>query len=102
MVKHYLCLSCGVVDQPRLENRGSSAVEVALWLLIIPGCLYTSWRLGRQDRYCWTCGAPYPVPADSPAARRYFGISDQAPTQASLRGEFGRRKSLSDGDPTSR
>lgn len=74
MAKQFLCQACGAVGAPRVRNRGSSAIEIILWLmLIVPGACYTFWRMGRKDRYCRTCQAPNPIPADSPMARRILG-----------------------------
>ena len=71
MVGQFYCTSCGSVGKPRVRNRGSSAIEIILWLcFIFPGLLYTLWRMGRKDRYCRACKAPNPIPADSPIAQR--------------------------------
>lgn len=74
MAAQFLCTSCGTIGKPRVRNRGSSAIEIILWLcFIFPGLLYTLWRMGRKDRYCRACKAPTMIPADSPMARQYFG-----------------------------
>lgn len=74
MSGQFFCTSCGVVGKPRVRNRGSSAVEIILWItFIFPGLFYTIWRMGRKDRYCRTCYAPTVIPADSPMAVRYLG-----------------------------
>ena len=53
-------------------NRGSSAIEILLWLLfIIPGLCYTLWRMGRKDKSCRTCGSQLVIPLDSPAANQF-------------------------------
>ena len=74
MSGQFLCTSCGSVGKPRVRNRGSSAVEILLWLMLaVPGLCYTLWRMGRKDRFCRVCRAPNPIPADSPMARRHLG-----------------------------
>ena len=74
MSSQFYCTACGNVGKPRERNRGSSAIEIILWLcFILPGIPYTLWRMGRKDRYCRACRAPNPIPADSPMARRQLG-----------------------------
>lgn len=73
MSHRVFCTSCGSVGKPRVRNRGSSAIEILLWLfLIIPGLCYSLWRMGRKDSYCRTCGAGTVIPEDSPMAQRYL------------------------------
>jgi len=70
------CPSCGTVGTPRTHNRGSSAVEIFLWLcFLVPGFFYTLWRMGRIDRFCRVCRAPNPIPLTSPLAQRALGMS---------------------------
>lgn len=71
MSGQFLCRSCGVVGKPRVRNRGSSAIEIILWLMfIVPGAFYTLWRMGRKDRYCRSCKSAAVIPADSPIAQQ--------------------------------
>lgn len=73
MSTQFYCTACGHVGKPRVRNRGSSAIEIILWLLlIVPGFCYTLWRMGRKDRYCRSCNAPNLIPADSPIAQRHL------------------------------
>jgi len=73
MSNQFLCPSCGNVGKPKVRNRGSSAIEIILWLcFIVPGLFYTLWRMGRKDRYCRACSAPNPIPANSPMAQRHL------------------------------
>jgi hypothetical protein len=71
MATQFYCTACGNVGKPRVRNRGSSAIEIILWLcFIVPGLLYTLWRMSRKDRYCRVCKAANPIPANSPIAQR--------------------------------
>lgn len=71
MAKEVLCQACGTIDKPKVRNRGSSAIEIILWLLfIVPGFCYTLWRMGRKDRSCRTCRSMAVIPTDSPMAQR--------------------------------
>ncbi len=94
MSGQFVCTVCGNVGKPRVRNRGSSAVEIMLWLfLIIPGFCYTVWRMGRKDRYCRACRAPNPIPVNSPMAERYLQPSiETRPTPRSPHAQgFGQR-----------
>ena len=78
MSGEFFCTSCGSVGKPRVRNRGSSAIEIILWLtFIFPGLFYTLWRMGRKDRYCRACKAQTVIPADSPMARQYLAGAGQ-------------------------
>lgn len=71
MAHQFLCTACGTLGKPRVRNRGSSAIEIILWLcFIFPGLLYTLWRMGRKDRYCRTCKSPHVIPETSPIAQQ--------------------------------
>lgn len=73
MSSECLCLACGTLAKPRVRNRGSSAIEIILWLcFLLPGFFYTLWRMGRKDRYCRVCNSPNPIPASSPVARNHL------------------------------
>lgn len=85
MTHDFYCPTCGGVGRPRNRNRGSSFVEVMLWLcFLIPGLCYTLWRMGRIDRFCRVCGAPNPIPVDAPMAQRALG------SQSTGKATFGR------------
>lgn len=63
MAETYLCKNCGHQGVQKKIVKGSFAVEVALWvLLIVPGIAYTVWRTASQYKGCPVCGAPYMVP----------------------------------------
>lgn len=66
-VKH--CMTCGVDGQAKRATKGSTSVEVLLWLFfILPGLIYSVWRLSSRFDACPACGSTTLVPLDSPAA----------------------------------
>ncbi|MGH6888452.1 MAG: hypothetical protein ACREHF_04540 [Rhizomicrobium sp.] len=78
MATEVYCQTCGSVGKAKNQNRGSAFIEVVLWLcFLVPGLLYSLWRMGRIDRYCRTCRAPNPIPVDSPLAQR--ALNGQTP-----------------------
>jgi ribosomal protein S27AE len=77
------CPRCGAVAKEKTVYRGSFWNEFSLWLLlivaafyfswgflIVPGILYSVWRLSTRQRVCPSCGAPNMIPLDSPLARQ--------------------------------
>lgn len=63
------CAHCGTVAEPVTYTKGSLGIEILLWLLmILPGVLYTVWRLTTKYRGCPTCGAAIMLPLDAPNA----------------------------------
>ena len=64
------CPNCGSVGTPRNRTKGSFWIELILWLcFLVPGLLYSVWRLTTKEAVCPKCGAPHMIPADSPKAR---------------------------------
>jgi uncharacterized membrane protein YqaE (UPF0057 family) len=65
------CPHCGTVGQPRMHTKGSVAIEIVLWLcFLVPGLLYSLWRVTSREPRCAGCGHPGLIPADSPRARQ--------------------------------
>ena len=63
------CKTCGVDGEPKMETRGHFAIEVVLWLcFIVPGLIYSVWRLVSKHPVCASCGAAVLVPTSSRAA----------------------------------
>lgn len=51
-----------------LQPRAMRLLEVVLWLcLLLPGVIYSLWRLSARRRVCAACGA-HVVPSDTPVA----------------------------------
>lgn len=63
----FVCENCGVIERPRTITRGSIGVEILLWLcFILPGLVYSLWRLSnREHDRCPNC-LGHMVPATSP------------------------------------
>lgn len=66
----WLCTSCGAQTNPVTHTKGSFVIEVVLWfLMILPGVLYTVWRITSREQVCPACRKPTLIPIDSPVAR---------------------------------
>ena len=64
------CKRCGHVAEPINRTNGSLALEIVLWfMLILPGLLYSTWRLTTRRKVCPHCGSEDLIPPDSPLAK---------------------------------
>lgn len=63
------CMQCGTDGPPETVTRGSIGIEIVLWLcFIVPGLIYSLWRLTTRHQACATCGSDNLVPTHTPAA----------------------------------
>jgi uncharacterized protein DUF4339 len=68
--KQMFCNACG--DIVMTKPRGSSGIEVILWLFFcLPGLIYSVWRLCGSK--CSRCGSQSLIPVDSANAHRMMG-----------------------------
>lgn len=68
-VTHF-CTHCGFVGFPTTFTKGSFVIEIALYfVMILPGILYTLWRLTSRYSGCAKCLTPNMIPATSPVAK---------------------------------
>ena len=72
MAKEMVCVRCGTVGKPKKSTKGSFAVEVVMWLLlIIPGIIYSMWRMTAGKMIvCRSCGSEELVPVNSPRGQQ--------------------------------
>jgi hypothetical protein len=89
-----LCTSCGKIASPALHTRGSFGIEIILWLcLILPGILYSLWRLSSRIEVCAACGSANIIPVNSPAAEKIamnLGVDIHAIDRRALSARIGR------------
>lgn len=68
-MKH-ICSNCGTIGKPKTIVKGTFLIEVVLWLfLIVPGIIYTLWRVSTKYKGCSTCDSKNIVPLDSPRGK---------------------------------
>ncbi len=64
------CKRCGHLAKPVSRTKGSLTLEVVLWfMLILPGLLYSTWRLTTRHKVCPHCGSEDLIPPNSPLAK---------------------------------
>ena len=76
MATRMYCPNCGTWGRPKTYTKGSFALEVLLWLcLLLPGILYSVWRLASRYKGCPICKAPNMLPEHSPKAQEALAKS---------------------------
>jgi hypothetical protein len=64
--KLLVCTNCYEFTLGTTITKGSIAIEIVLWLcFLIPGIIYSIWRLTTRHKACHRCGGGI-IPADSP------------------------------------
>ena len=87
----HVCKQCGTVGEPSKATPGSCLIELVLWLcFIIPGLIYSLWRLSRRHAACAVCGSKDLVPVDTPVGRAIAGDHPAHPARESSAENFGR------------
>ncbi len=63
------CSHCGITGVPKTVTKGSTVVEVMLWFAgLLPGLIYSIWRLNSHHVACPSCHQAGMIPANSPRA----------------------------------
>jgi hypothetical protein len=63
------CQDCGNFGGFRTHVKGSLSIEIVLWVcFVIPGIIYSLWRLITTERVCPICGSSNMIQVDSPRA----------------------------------
>ena len=89
MAHKLVCTSCGYVGRPRRVTRGRLSVEILLWLcLIVPGVIYTLWRLSTRHDECPSCGHKAMIPARIPLGQKLI-LSKKRDTATAVQGDGG-------------
>lgn len=75
-----VCTSCGYTGEPITITKGSIGIEIILWLcFLIPGLIYSVWRLSSRHDGCPNCGQTTLIPVNSPMAKKF--IRENLPEQ---------------------
>ena len=62
-----ICTQCGSIDGAKSTNKGSILAELVLWcMFIVPGLIYSIWRLSTRSTGCKSCGSSQLVKTASP------------------------------------
>lgn len=73
-MKQIVCAACGYVGRPATRQRGSVWVALVLWVCaVLPGLIYSIWRLTTRYQTCPSCNQGNIFSADSPMAKKFLG-----------------------------
>jgi len=70
----FICKNCGEMCNPIKKKKGSTLIEIILWLFfMIPGIFYSIWRRTSRDSICPKCKQSTLIPIDSPNGKVLIG-----------------------------
>jgi hypothetical protein len=70
-MKEKICTTCGFKGKPKRMTKGSFLMEVLLWIcFLLPGLIYSIWRLASKYEGCPKCLGAAMIPLDSPMAAK--------------------------------
>lgn len=70
-LRGYVCSNCGFQGRPKTFTKGNILMELVLWLcFIIPGLIYSLWRLTSRFKACPQCQTPNMIPMDTPRGQK--------------------------------
>jgi hypothetical protein len=73
-----ICTTCGYIGNPKSQVKGSFGVELILWLLfIIPGLIYSMWRITSQQKVCPACKNPTLIPVTTPKGQELLAAAQK-------------------------
>lgn len=80
-----ICAKCGSIGDTTKTTPGSIWIELILWLcLLIPGLIYSFWRISKRHEACGKCGSPDVIPIESPVGRKIAAETNQQSADAPL------------------
>lgn len=69
--KPLICTACGYVGKPQRITKGNTLIELILWLcFLLPGLIYSIWRLSSKYDACPKCKGASMIPTDSPVGQK--------------------------------
>lgn len=72
------CKACGSTGAADHHTPGNGLIELVLWIcFIVPGLIYSIWRISARTHKCAACGSKDLVPTNSPiatATRKQLGL----------------------------
>lgn len=67
MAREIVCTECGYIGKAKKVMKGSIFIEIILWLtFIVPGLIYSFWRLSNNVETCPKCHRETVIPTDTP------------------------------------
>ena len=76
--RQFVCTTCGFIGSPKKIVKGSILIELVLWLaFLVPGLIYSIWRLTTKYDACPKCKNASMIPVDSPTGQKLIGENKQ-------------------------
>lgn len=92
MSEEIVCTNCGHVGCTTKVTKGHFALEVVLWLcFLVPGIIYSIWRLTARHEACPVCGNSNLLPKSAPVAQKF--LRENLPEKLAVPKEAVRRPS---------
>jgi len=71
MAVEQICPNCGHKGFPKKMVKGNILIEIILWFfMIVPGLIYSIWRLTTKALVCPQCNAQNMVALNSPRGKK--------------------------------
>jgi hypothetical protein len=81
-----VCTTCGHLGRAVQITKGSLGVEIVMWIaFLLPGVVYSIWRLVTRKSGCAECRGTALVPPTSPVGKRMLAEAEMA-AQGQARG----------------
>ncbi len=75
-MKQIVCTACHTVGYSKTHTKGSFFIELVLWVcFLVPGLIYSIWRLTTKQKVCAACGNATLVPTNSPVGQKIIAES---------------------------
>lgn len=79
-MNNLICTLCGYTGSSKKKVKGNFLTEVILWLFfLIPGLIYSIWRLTSKQDVCPKCGNASMIPSDTPMGQKMMADFPVAP-----------------------
>lgn len=77
MSKVIICATCGYIGGAKTAAKGSGCLELLLWcLFIVPGLIYSVWRITNKPKICPKCQSTTLIPEDSPKGKEILAKAE--------------------------
>jgi ribosomal protein S27AE len=61
-----ICTQCHYIGKEVSHTKGTFLMEIVLWIFfIVPGMVYSMWRLSTREKVCPQCGQRTMIPVTS-------------------------------------
>ncbi len=74
----YICIECGYEGRRKAVKRGSTTMEIMLWVVfLIPGPFYTLWRIFTKYYVCPMCESKTMFSVNSALGKRKLALLNE-------------------------